>query len=144
HSVALSEAAFVLFSLLGFLMLHLYIQRSQIWILIGAAALTVVAYITRYAGIACIFAGLGFLWVLLKTSWMENVQSSVVFISVAWIPMALWMLRNAHYPSGLTGRHIQFHQCFGPDQTMELAKSFVVTVLNWQPTISYEMSLAIV
>ena len=77
HTLALSEPAFVFFSILGLARLASYLERRKTRDLIVAAASVAVAWLDRYVGVALV--GAGFVGLL---SWLKREAAQVDLESV--------------------------------------------------------------
>jgi 4-amino-4-deoxy-L-arabinose transferase-like glycosyltransferase len=104
HVVAMSEPLFLFFGLLGLYLLAAYLDEARMSLLLGAAAATALAFLSRYAGAAWIIAGGGALLLWGPLPLWRRFRDALLFAAVSALPMAVWILKN-----GSTGREIVFH-----------------------------------
>lgn len=125
HTLALSEPLFLSLELTALMGLSAYLRKGGIWLLIAAAA-TAAAALTRYAGIALIPAGvLGLLW-FSQRGWRRRIFDAVLFVSIAAVPIGLWLLRYGWHIGSVGGRKLAFH----PLDTVHI-ESALSTVSLW-------------
>lgn len=101
----LSEVPYLFFSLLGLLFFEKYLQKreSQLYLVLFTAAL-VAAYFVKMIGITLYAAALSALVLrALERSGRRgtHIRKIAVFAVLAILPFVLFMLRNAHYSSGV-------------------------------------------
>jgi 4-amino-4-deoxy-L-arabinose transferase-like glycosyltransferase len=92
HVHVWSDALFLLLSLAGLLFLARHLVSSRMGLLVSSAALAALAFLTRYAGVALILAGLVSLLVLDRRSFPARLAKCLVFAAVSALPMALWLV----------------------------------------------------
>lgn len=109
YLMAWSEALFLLLTPAALWLLSGYLEtRSPAW-LAGAAVVTALACLTRYAGIAlAISGGLALLVMSWKKPFLRLIDAAV-YGAVSLAPVALWMLRNQFSSGSTTSREIGFH-----------------------------------
>jgi hypothetical protein len=109
HTIALSEAPFLLFTLAGFLLLNRYLERPSWLTFVASAVATALALGTRYAGFAFIIAGGIAILFWERKRLARRVWDSVLFACTSCTLMLIWVLRNMRYNNGATGRHLNLH-----------------------------------
>lgn len=125
HSRAMSEPLYIFLTLLSFLLLDLYFERSQgqsihISLLIILGTVLGWAYLSRYAALslfATILAGL----LILHGDWRKRLQSSGILLlsTLPWI--VAWSIRNRIVGGTYTNRHMGWHP---------------ITLENWELGVS--------
>ena len=83
---ALSEPLFILLALSGLVVLSAHLDRPRAALLAGASALAGAAFLTRYAGVALVVAGVAAL--LWRRRWLD----AAIFGGAASLPVALFLL----------------------------------------------------
>jgi hypothetical protein len=109
HVTALSEPVFLTCILLAFWLLSRYLDAPATGRLLGAAAVMSLALLARYAGAAAVLTGALGILAMTPRPVTERVRSSVVYTGIAFLPMAMWMVRNMLVASSVTGRELAFH-----------------------------------
>ncbi len=124
HTVALSDAPFLLFTLAGFYLVGRQLE-SPAWLtlLLGAMA-TGVALSIRYVGGAFVAAGITAILLWEKKDAIPRAADACLFAAVSCLPMSLWLIRNLSYGDGATGRKLGFHPAIDMAQIKELVLAF--------------------
>jgi 4-amino-4-deoxy-L-arabinose transferase-like glycosyltransferase len=118
HAAAMSEPLFIFFWLLSLWAFDLYFElppssvgrgiAGEWWWLAGCGALTGLAYLTRYAGLALVAAYLAAICIL-RTSWRKRLTSIGIFLA-GFLPWALgWAVRNRLVAENITNRAFAWH-----------------------------------
>jgi 4-amino-4-deoxy-L-arabinose transferase-like glycosyltransferase len=118
HTAAMSEPLFIFFSLLAFWMFDLYFELppssvgrgilGEWWWLAACGAVTGLAYLTRYAGLALVVTFLVAI-VVLRSTWRKRAASMAVFLA-GFLPFAAgWALRNRLIGESVTNRVLAWH-----------------------------------
>jgi hypothetical protein len=97
---------------LGFLAIYLtarYLDDSKRPGLLAAAAVSGLAFLTRYPGAAFIGAALLGICFLTQASWKRRISDAFLFGAISCLPTALWLARNFHATGSLTGRAFCVH-----------------------------------
>jgi len=111
HTLAGSEPLFILFGLLGLVLVAAHLDRPQPRFLLGAAAAIGLAFLSRYPGAVVVGTGALAILFLDRRCWPARVKDTAVLIAVSCVPMLLWMIRNslsAYEPIG-SFRVLVFH-----------------------------------
>ena len=127
HSWLMSEALFIFLSLLALHALVAHIHTGRTGPLYLSAVAAGLAGLARYVGISLVpVGGLGIL--LWGTgSRRERLGRAAVFCALAFLPFALWMVRNEMVGgAGLANREVRFHT-FRP----EALKVFLFEPTTW-------------
>ena len=109
---AMSEMLFILFCVLALSWMDRHREDGRLSSLLGAAAFTALACLTRYIGVTLIITA-GLLLLFQGYSWRQGwriadfrrkVRRMGVFSVIALLPIGLWLLRNYLIPEPLLGR----------------------------------------
>ena len=126
HSSVLSEPLFLPFLLVGVLLLTQYLEHERRRLLVSSAVVLSLAYLTRYAGLLFVGAGVLVLILLRRTSLRRRFADIALWSISAGIPIGLWMLRNQLLTGSSTSR------TFSPVlPTVNLLSSLVDFVTFW-------------
>lgn len=98
HSAALSEPMFALLALLALVALARYVEERRVVVLGASTALTALALLTRYVGVALVVAGAVALVVYGARRMWHGLLEAAVFSFAAVVPVGAWVLwaRGAH------------------------------------------------
>ncbi len=113
YTMAWSETLFLVLTVGALELLSLHVERSSSKSLVGAAVLTAVAWLTRYAGVAAFVASLIVLALNPRENLKQKMRSLLLFYGIAGLPMAAWLLRNTRLTHHATTRIYTFHPLFG-------------------------------
>jgi hypothetical protein len=132
YSMAGTEAPFVLLTLLGIILLIVYLQTLNMAALLGSIACAGLAVVTRYSGVFMPPLGALLILVFLQAPWQKRLSLSVLYGLLASIPLAIWILwvrtaPGAHSPFQLPDTET-FWQYLGPFRS-----SFLGVVWSWLP-----------
>ncbi len=95
HAMANSEPAFIFFTGFGFYCLNAHLEDERnISILMTAASSLALAFLTRYAGMAAVAAGIVSFVLLSQKPLGERFRRAGLMLIVGCLPMILWFLRN--------------------------------------------------
>ncbi len=94
HSMAWSEPLFLLLSFLGLFLLAAHLDRGRTATLVGAGLLIGLAFLTRYAAIPFLAAGVLGLLFMGRRPVVRRLGSAALFTVLAALPTALWTVRN--------------------------------------------------
>ncbi len=109
HSMAWSEPLFMLFAFSGLFFLVVYLHRSNRWMLYASGVSIALSCLTRYAGIAFLgTAALG-IFFLNPHNRKKRIADTVVFFTLASLPLMLWAVRNYLLAGSATNRVAGFH-----------------------------------
>lgn len=106
---AMTEAPFVTFALLGFLVLDDYFRVGKTYLLIFAGTSLGLAILTRYVGAAAL--GAAGLVLLLRPgkSWLGKIKEGALLAVVAGLPISLWIGRNLLVAGSATNKILNYH-----------------------------------
>lgn len=127
HTLVLSDAASLAFVLLAFMFMGNYLEKPSPGSFVGAAAATGLAFGTRYAAAAFVFAGFAAILLWEKRAFAKRVLHAALFGLTSSSLMILWILRNLRYNEGATGRHLSFH----PVMDMAQCKELLLAISSW-------------
>lgn len=126
HAWVMSEPLFVLLSLVAICLLGLYIGRQRVAWLMVAAAVTVLATLTRYVGAALIGAGVIAILFFGPRSFGRRIRDGVIFVGMSVAPVYVWLLRNRAVGGSLVNRELGYHP-MDPD----LIRLFLADLSSW-------------
>jgi hypothetical protein len=109
HTLALTEALFVLLAPGTLLTLARFLETNRYSWLITAASFAALALLTRYAGGALIITGIAAVLLAPKREWRRRLGPAVAFGAIACLPMLLWTIRNLSLTGDETDRQMSFH-----------------------------------
>jgi hypothetical protein len=130
HSLALSDGAFLFFSLPAFLALNIYLEKEKSWYLIASALLFALASLTRYVGLAWIIGGILSILLLSRKSIKGKFLDVLLFGMISSTPGALWALRNMQYET-VMGRTLDLHPFWGNPEFTSLVHTVSAWVFQW-------------
>jgi len=108
HCMAMTEPLFILLGLSGFVLLAEYMENPRRLILIAASVAFGLAFVTRYAGVSLVAAGIAGILLLGKKNFFRRIQDCFLFGAVSSFPMAIWIARNYMIANRATSRIIRF------------------------------------
>jgi len=109
HTMAWSEGLFLLLAFAGLLCLSRAIEQNDrlwFWLSVGAMAL---ACLTRYAGLAFVFAGATGVFLWGGPDRRSRLRRSLTYAGASSLPVLLWTGWMASTSSGIGGREIGVH-----------------------------------
>jgi hypothetical protein len=109
HAIALSEPLFLFTGLSGLVLLGDWSDRPRPALLVAAASLAALAFLTRYAGAALVAAGLAVPLLLGDRAPRRRVGALAAFAAISCVPAALWMLRNWLLAGTTAGHELAYH-----------------------------------
>ncbi len=109
HTMAWSEALFIMLELLGILWLLRYLQKPGKRNLLIASAVAGLSLLCRYAGFALVATGLFVILFLGARERREKFTDALVFAVMAVLPAAFWSARNWHLAGNIFNRTVSFH-----------------------------------
>ncbi|MFV2044044.1 MAG: glycosyltransferase family 39 protein [Anaerolineales bacterium] len=122
---AMTETLYIALGLAGLLVLSLYLERSNRWLLLLAAGLVGLGFLTRYVGIALV--GMAFVALLVqRASWRRRLVDGVLLLAVGVLPVVLWWIRNATLTGNFANRRIIWHPI-----TFDHLRSLVLHFVEW-------------
>jgi 4-amino-4-deoxy-L-arabinose transferase-like glycosyltransferase len=147
HSNAMSEALYVFFTLVTFLLLDVYFSPHPLplsrwergwgegrWpLLLAAGLITSFAFLTRYAALALLATGIVVLFIL-HNEWRKRLASAGIYLA-GFVPFVLaWMIRNRIVGGTVTNREIGWHPITETNARMGIRtfSEFLVPISNWQ------------
>jgi len=120
-----SDALFILFGLLGLMLLGCYLERPEPVYLLGAGVASGMTCAARYAGAALLATGVVTL-LLGRPGWQRRLWDATVFASVGCIPLGVVAVRNRCVAGRALGRVLAFHPVSGANLRVGLD-----TVWGW-------------
>lgn len=106
HSMALSEAPFIMFSIGAFILLSLHIAQSSRHSYVLASMFTSFAIATRYVGVTLLPPMALALLLLSDRPIKHRIRDTLLFCSVALLPLGLWLARNFVVAQTATNRTV--------------------------------------
>lgn len=147
HTAAMSEPLFIFLSLLAFWAFDLYFElppssvgrgiAGEWWWLAACGALTGLAYLTRYAGLALAVTFLAAI-VVLRSTWRKRLISMGIFLA-GFLPFALgWALRNRLVADNVTNRVLAWHPITAENLRLGVYtfSSFLIPVEEWRQAMA--------
>jgi hypothetical protein len=137
YSQALSEPLFVLLSYVGIALVACYLSAERPVYLLGAAFVTGLALLARFAGVPLVAATALPILLYSPGGWRTRLGRAVLFTAVGLLPLFAWLARNWHLTGSATGRQLGWHPvsanrlAHGVDEfTMLMVPSDVPAVLR--------------
>jgi hypothetical protein len=109
HSMAWSEPTFIILCLLGLILMGRNLETHKLAILVGCAAVTALAFLTRYAGVALVVTGLIVIGFLDRRIYPGRLRNLFIFAAISCCPMGVWLISCAGLADTTTERSIAFH-----------------------------------
>ncbi len=109
HSMAWSEPLFLLLSFLCLFVLAAHLDQERPAALLLAGLLGGLAFLTRYAAIPFLAAGVLGLLFMGRPSASRRLASAALFAGLALLPMALWTVRNLAVADTAAARVLAWH-----------------------------------
>jgi Dolichyl-phosphate-mannose-protein mannosyltransferase len=125
HTMAWSEAPFIMFLLLAALLLLLHINGQHYLLLIAAALSASLALTARYAGVTMLPPMVMTILLLKNRPLRNRIRDSVILVTIAVVPLAVWLLRNLMVAHSTTSRTIGFHP-IGISEISNMANALLV------------------
>ena len=128
---AMSEPQYLALGIAGIYILSRYLSGGSRWLLVLAATLVGLGFLTRYVGIALV--GTAVLALLVqKDSWRKRILDAGLLAAISVIPVMLWWIRNATLTGNFANRRIIWHPI-----TYIHMKALALTALQWFIPKSY-------
>jgi hypothetical protein len=124
HALLLSDAPFLFFVLLAYMLMGVYLEKPSPGPFVGAVVATALAFGTRYAAAAFVLAGFAAILLWDERAFAKRLLRAALFGLSSSSLMILWILRNLRYRQGATGRHLSFHPVLGRAQCKEILLAF--------------------
>ena len=124
HAKAITEPLFIFLSLLGILLLSIFLDNRKTTFLVMASGVIGLAFLAKYTGIALVITALLGIFLFSDDTWKKRLRSSVIFCAISCSPMVLWLIRNIYVEGTATNRGLGFD----PFTLREL--DFVATVVS--------------
>ncbi len=128
-SWVLSEPAFILFTLLALIQTDTFLSEGKRSALLWAAALTALACLTRFMGVAVLAAVVPLLVLQHGVTWLERLKRITAYVLIAAAPVCLWMLRTSLF-TGQPAGHRGFSGQSLPEVMGQIAKVFAQWVFH--------------
>jgi hypothetical protein len=124
HTWALSEPLFIFLSLLGLFFLCEYIEKEKMLFLIFSSITISLAIVSRYVGVVLIISGVIALFSLLKSNFRNKLISTIIFSTISFSLLFVWIIRNKLNSVSSLGRSIGFHLIQPKLYLVNILKSF--------------------
>ncbi len=135
HASAMSEGAFLFFSLPALLTLDLFLEHRQRRMLVFSALLTAAAAFTRTVGLAWLAGWTVLLLFRRDISRRTRVTDASIFALIGALPTLAWSARNVMYHSP-TGRSFDVHAFLSTSELQSLIHTFTGWFFQWRITDS--------
>lgn len=109
HSMAWSEPLFLLFSFVGLFLLARFLDTGKTLLLASAGVLTSLAFLTRYAALPFLAAGVLGILLLGRQPLAKRLIAGAFFAALGVLPTVLWTLRNVAVADTATARVVAWH-----------------------------------
>ena len=109
HTMAWSEALFIMLELLSILLLLRHLEKPRTQSLLLASAVAGVSLLCRYAGFALVASGILGIVFLGAREQRDKLIDAGLFAGIAVLPTALWAARNWHLGGNTFNRNVSFH-----------------------------------
>jgi Dolichyl-phosphate-mannose-protein mannosyltransferase len=109
HTMAWSEAMFIMLELLSLLLLLRYLEKPRTRSLLLASAVAGLSLLCRYAGFALVASGILGILFLGAREQREKLIDAGVFTGIAVLPTAVWAARNWYLGDNSFNRTVAFH-----------------------------------
>ena len=110
HTMAWSEALFLLLTLAGFFVLAEYLANPENFALLVISSLFIgAACLTRYIGVSVVAAASLSVLFLRNGRISQKVKSASIYGAVGILPILFWLSRNRLITDKLTDRTAQYH-----------------------------------
>ncbi len=109
HSQAMSEPLFFIFLLLWLLFFWEYFKEPKLLILLAASICTALSFVTRYAGITLVAAGLLGVFVLSRQMINKKIRHAVIFFFISCVPLGLFLAWDKYVFGNASARDFIFH-----------------------------------
>ncbi len=126
HSSVMSEGLFILLMLLTLYCLSWYLDSYKYPILVAAAILAALGTLTRFVGFALVATGATGLLLLSSTSWKRRAGDMVMYCAISFLPVLIWLRRNASVGGSMTNRQWIYHP-----MRPEVLQGYIIVVANW-------------
>lgn len=147
HVMVWSEPMFVFCSLLGLLLLGMYLETPRRSLLLASSAACATAFLSRYSGAALILAAV---WVLLRERGRplpRRFADALMFSAITIIGIVVWTIRNHVETGNLADRTLLFHPPKGSDWKIAFRTLATWTVpqgrVDWQLVAGAILTIAI-
>jgi hypothetical protein len=109
HTFALSEGLFIFLAISGLVSLARFLETKRRAWLVASAGFIGLAVLTRYVGVALVFAGVFALLFVNGRDLRRRFFDAVNLGLIACAPMGLWTIRTAHVAQEAIDRRVIFH-----------------------------------
>jgi len=132
HADALSEAFYVFFTLLAFLLLYRYFEKEKVVWLIALGCVLGLSYLVRYAALS-LWATLVVVLFLLGATWRKRFSSVAILLACAFPWPLAWSIRNRMLGGSFTNRVIGWHPITSDDVRfgMRTFSEFLIPIQSW-------------
>jgi hypothetical protein len=143
HSNAWSEPLYIFLTLIGFLFLASYIDKSKKTYLITSALMIALSTLARYVGIISILSGLVGLLLFSKNSRNKKIADCAIYAFVVSTPITLWFFRNLFLTTTFANREISFHP-ISLDALKMACSTLSSWLFPWGQSLSFKLSLLLI
>ncbi len=134
HSWVMTEALYILLTLLALLFLIVFLDTDRLRYLILSSVFVGLSILTRYVGLTMIPVGcLAILW-LGKGAWKKRCGYAGLFGLLAVLPFLGWMIRNSVVSDQLVNRQLAYHPI-----AYEIINAMVNETVGWFFPLSMAM-----
>jgi hypothetical protein len=141
-SSSMSEPLFVFLLLWSGFCLVGYLKHDNLLWLVLSAILTGLLPLTRYIGIAVIFAGVVSIFLFIPGVWKERLKKAALFGSISVMPIVLWVFWvYFSVDHTLAGRGMQFDWGGLSGTFRDFRGIFLETVWKWIPFVTSNLGL---
>jgi hypothetical protein len=126
HLMAMTEPLFIWFLLLALIKLSVHLEAGKAGSYWWAAAFTVLASLTRYAGPSLAASAFMTLLIFERGDLIQRMKSGLTFVVVSLLPLLAWYARNIVLSGSASNRELAYH----PVSLMKI-KGALVTISEW-------------
>jgi hypothetical protein len=126
HIMAWTEPLFIFFAFTGLFFLGLYLQKFEFRNLLLSSILVSLAFLSRYAGIALVAAGMVGIISFSSQNLSHRFKSASFFASISLFAPLLWMARNFLSAGTATSRVFGFHPI-----DLSKVREAITTISSW-------------
>jgi hypothetical protein len=126
HSWVMSEPLYIFLMLLAILGFSRYIEKGHLLVLLGTGLCVAAATLTRYIGVALLFAlGLS-IFFMNTTKWFRRLIDCTLLAATGLVPVFLWLRWNVAVAGSGVNRAVLYHP-----MRPELIRGFLSAASSW-------------
>ena len=129
HLAAMSEPLYLALALLGLVSMASYIVRPSRRALVLSAAAVGMAWLTRWVGASLVAAFAVALLTLRREPLRDRLRVTIMFLTIAVLPVALWLARNIALTGSPTNRTLGYHP-----PTLDTLRQLLDVLTRWVTT----------